>query len=204
MNSNELGIIQVGDVLLSIDCFKEQFACNLGICQGRCCIEGDAGAPVTLDEIMAIEDILPGIENELSEDAKEVIRRQGVAYTDPEGELVTSIVHGKDCVFTCYDDKGVCLCAIERAQREGRIHTSKPISCWLYPFRIKKFKNGLYGVNYHRWDICHCAEENGRRLKLPVYKFLREPLIAAFGEEWYNELEKTAKALHEEGLLQSL
>ncbi|MFA6819437.1 MAG: DUF3109 family protein [Bacteroidaceae bacterium] len=201
MKRNELDIIQVDNVLLSIDCFREEFACDLGICKGQCCIEGDAGAPVTLDEIMSIEDIVPQIEKDLSADAMEVIRNQGVAYIDPEGELVTSIVHGKDCVFTCYDENGVCLCAIERAQREGRIHTAKPLSCWLYPIRIKKFKNGSYGVNYHRWNICTCGITKGKKLKLPVYRFLKEPLIAQFGQEWYEKLEQTALALKKQNML---
>lgn len=201
MKRNELDIIQVDNVLLSIDCFREEFACDLGICKGQCCIEGDAGAPVTLDEIMSIEDILPQIEKDLSADAIAVIRDQGVAYIDPEGELVTSIVHGKDCVFTCYDENGVCLCAIERAQREGRIHTAKPLSCWLYPIRIKEFKNGSYGVNYHRWNICTCGITKGKKLKLPVYRFLKEPLIAQFGQEWYEKLEQTAQALKKQNIL---
>ena len=201
MKRNELDIIQVDNVLLSIDCFREEFACDLGICKGQCCIEGDAGAPVTLDEIMSIEDIVPQIEKDLSADAMEVIRNQGVAYIDPEGELVTSIVHGKDCVFTCYDENGVCLCAIERAQREGRIHTAKPLSCWLYPIRIKEFKNGSYGVNYHRWNICTCGITKGKKLKLPVYRFLKEPLIAQFGQEWYEKLEQTALALKKQNML---
>lgn len=201
MKRNELDIIQVDNVLLSIDCFREEFACDLSICKGQCCIEGDAGAPVSLDEIMSIEDILPQIEKDLSPDAIAVIRDQGVAYIDPEGELVTSIVHGKDCVFTYYDENGVCLCAIERAQREGRIHTSKPLSCWLYPIRIKKFKNGSYGVNYHRWNICTCGITKGKNLKLPVYRFLKEPLIAQFGQEWYEKLEQTAQALKKQKIL---
>lgn len=194
-NKNEMDIIQVGNVLLSIDCFRELFACDLGVCRGCCCVEGDAGAPITADEILAIEDILPQIEKDLSQEALAVIDRQGIAYTDSDGDLVTSIVHGKNCVFTCYDDNGTCLCAIERAQREGRISTAKPISCWLYPFRIKKFKGGLWGVNYHRWDICRCGREKGRRLKIPVYRFLKEPLTAFFGREWYEQLEETARQL---------
>jgi len=190
-----MDIIQVGNVLLSIDCFEEYFACDLGVCKGCCCIEGDAGAPVTLDETMAIEDILPEIVNDLSPEARKVIEKQGVAYCDQDGDLVTSIVNGKDCVFTCYDENGICLCAIEKARREGRIKTNKPISCWLYPLRLKVFKNGIVGINYHRWDICNCGIDNGRKLKLPLYKFLKIPLIARFGEKWYKELETTAKEL---------
>ncbi len=201
MGKNSLGIIQVGNVLLSIDCFKEQFICDLTTCLGACCIEGDAGAPITLDEVMAIEEILPEIEKDLTEEARNIIHKQGIAYIDSEGDLVTSIVKGKDCVFACHDKHGTCLCAIERAQREGRIKTAKPISCWLYPIRIKEFKGGLYGVNYHRWNICQCGVELGRKLKVPVYKFLKEPLIARFGQEWYADLEQTALELQEQGLL---
>lgn len=190
-----MDIVQVGNVLLSIECFEEHFACDLGICKGSCCIEGDAGAPVTLDEIMAIEDIVPEIVDDLSPGAIKVLEEQGVAYADEDGELVTSIVNGKDCVFTCYDENGTCLCAIEKAQREGRIKTSKPISCWLYPLRLKEFNNGMVGINYHRWDICHCGIELGNKLRLPLYKFLKEPLIARFGKEWYEQLEDTAKEL---------
>ncbi len=198
---NEMDIIQVGDVLLSIDCFRERFACDLGVCRGACCVEGNAGAPVTLEEIMAIEDALPEIEGDLSEEARRVIATQGVAYSDPEGDLVTSLVGGKDCVFTCYDKHGTCLCAIERAQREGRITTAKPLSCWLYPLRVKRFKSGITAVNYHRWDICRCACERGEKLQLPVYKFLKEPLTAAFGAKWYAELEHTADELRRAGII---
>lgn len=195
-----MDIIQVGNVLLSIDCFRAKFCCDLNLCHGACCIEGNAGAPITLDEIMAIEEILPILQPHLSPKARQVIASQGIAYTDPEGDLVTSIVDGKDCVFTCYEGD-TCYCAIEKAQCQGLTHTPKPISCWLYPLRLKAFRGGIVGINYNRWDICSCAVKNGKRLKLPLYKFLREPLIARFGKEWYSELELTAKELKCEGLL---
>lgn len=195
-----MNIIQVGNVLCSIDIFREQFCCNYKACRGVCCIEGDAGAPVTMDEVADIEDILPVIENDLSPEARKVIEEQGVAYIDREGELVTSIVNGKDCVFTCYDDKGNCLCAIERAKNLGLHTTDKPISCSLYPIRVKTFRIGtegevLYGLNYHRWNICKDAREKGYRLSMPVYKFLKEPLVRRFGAEWYAELEEVAESL---------
>lgn len=144
---------------------------------------------------MAIEDALPEIEGDLSEEARRVIATQGVAYSDPEGDLVTSLVGGKDCVFTCYDKHGTCLCAIERAQREGRITTAKPLSCWLYPLRVKRFKSGITAVNYHRWDICRCAHGHGE----PLYRMLREPLVRRFGQDWYDELiqEINNRNLHE-------
>jgi hypothetical protein len=190
-------IIQIGDVLLSSDILTEEFCCDLEACRGACCIEGDAGAPVTLDEVMEIENNVDAVWSDLSASAQAVIDRQGVAYTDKEGDLVTSIVGGKDCVFTCYDDLTIadgktvdhcCLCALEKAFRAGGSSFCKPVSCALYPIREKQFSDGSIGLNYHRWDICECGRRKGRRLHLPVYKFLREPLIRRFGQEWYDEL----------------
>lgn len=189
-----LPILQVGNVLLSPDIITEKFCCDLDKCKGECCIEGDAGAPVTLDEIAGIEDSLDTVWEDLSASAQAVIDKQGVAYTDPEGDLVTSIVGGKDCVFTCYD-KGCCLCALEKAYREGKTSFCKPISCALYPIREKRFSNGSVGLNYNRWDICQCAREKGEELNLPIYKFLKGPLTRRFGEEWYKELEALASSI---------
>lgn len=185
-------ILQVGEVLVSSDIITECFCCDLSACRGACCIEGDAGAPVTLEEVERLEEVLETVRPALSTPAQRVIKRRGVAYTDEEGDLVTSIVGGKDCVFTCYDADGCCYCATERAYRAGRTKWCKPISCALYPIREKHFANGLTGLNYHRWDVCRPAVELGRRLGLPVYKFLREPLIRRFGEDWYRELEEVA------------
>lgn len=201
----ELHIIQVGDVLVSPDVLTEQFCCDLDACKGACCIEGDAGAPITLDEIGEAENSLDAVWGDLSASAQSVIDRQGVAYSDKDGDLVTSIVGGKDCVFTCYQDlcdqtdghtiPHCCLCAFERAYREGRTSWMKPISCALYPLREKHFGNGVYGLNYHRWDICRAAVAKGRELGLPLYRFLREPLIRRFGEQWYDELCEVAREL---------
>lgn len=205
-------IVEIRDILVSTDIITEEFCCDLSACKGKCCIEGDAGAPVTLDEIMDLESTLDTIWDDLSASAQAVIDRQGVAYTDQEGDLVTSIVNGKDCVFCCYDDievdgeqvKGCCLCAIERAERQGRLSSHsqegsngslKPISCSLYPIRVKQFSNGMYGLNYHRWEVCKDAVRKGRELHLPVYKFLRGPLIRRFGQEWYDELCEVAKEI---------
>jgi hypothetical protein len=197
-------IIQVGDVLLSSDILTEKFCCDLSACKGQCCVEGDAGAPVTLDEIAEIEDCLDEVWGDLSASAQSVIDRQGVAYADKDGELVTSIVRGKDCVFTCYDGDN-CLCALEKAYRNAHKPSAvgpdtsfiKPISCSLYPIREKNFGNGLIGLNYHRWDVCKDAREKGKALNLPVYKFLKDPLIRRFGQEWYQELCDVAQQLKE-------
>ena len=187
-------ILDINGVLISSDIITEKFCCDLDACGGACCIEGDAGAPVTLDEVAAIEEALDAAWPSMSASAQSVVERQGVAYTDVEGELVTSIVRGKDCVFTFYEND-CCLCALERACRNGRSHFPKPISCALYPIREKHFDGGLVGLNLHRWVVCDAAFRRGRELDLPVYRFLREPLIRRFGEEWYDELDAVAKQL---------
>lgn len=182
-------IIQVGDVLLSSDILTEEFCCDLSVCRGACCVEGDAGAPVTLDEVAALEDCLDTVWNDLSASAQAVIDRQGVVYTDRDGDLVTSIVGGKDCVFTCYGGTdNCCLCALEKACRDGRTRFVKPISCALYPIREKTFSDGTTGLNYHQWAICQCGREKGRQLHLPLYRFLEGPLTRRFGQEWYEKL----------------
>lgn len=191
-----LPIIQVGDVLLSPDIFTEHFCCDYEKCKGICCIEGDAGAPVTMDEIASIEESLGEVWSDLSASAQSVIDRQGVAYSDLDGDLVTSIVAGKDCVFTCYDgDK--CLCALEKACRSGKTSFIKPISCALYPIREKRLSNGMVALNYHQWDVCKDARALGKKLNMPVWQFLKEPLIRRFGKEWYEELSLTAACLEE-------
>lgn len=201
MTEKTLHIMQVGNVLLSPDIFTVKFCCDLQKCKGACCVEGDAGAPVTLDEIGQIEGSLDIVWHDLAASAQSVIDRQGVAYTDRDGELVTSIVQGKDCVFTCYD-KGCCLCALEKACREGRSAFVKPISCALYPLREKTFPDGTVGLNYHRWSICKDALSKGRELDLPLYKFLKEPLVRRFGSEWYDELLALAAQLRAQGYIE--
>ena len=187
-------IIQVGNVLLSSEILTERFCCDLSKCQGQCCVEGDAGAPVTLDEVAEIENVLDEVWVDLSASAQAVIDKQGVAYTDSEGDLVTSIVAGKDCVFTCYQ-QGICLCALEKAYRAAKTSFCKPISCALYPIREKKLSNGMVALNYNRLNVCAEAVKKGKEQNLPLYQFLKQPLVRRFGEQWYEELEKTVQHL---------
>lgn len=198
-------ILLLGDVLVSSDILTEKFCCDLAACKGECCVEGDEGAPVTMDEIAQIEDCLDAVWGDLSASAQSVIDRKGIAYTDRDGELVTSIVNGKDCVFTYYDDlidretgnviEGCCLCALEKACRAGKTQFMKPISCALYPIREKRFANGLVGLNYNRWTVCKDAVHKGEELGMPVYQFLAEPLRRRFGDKWYEELCQLAQQL---------
>lgn len=187
-------IIEIDDILVSSDIFTEEFCCDLDACKGNCCVEGDAGAPVTLDEIGGIEDALDTVWDDMSASAQAVVDKQGVAYTDRDGDLVTSIVGGKDCVFTCYEGD-CCLCALERAYRSGKTGFCKPISCALYPIREKRLGNGMIALNYNRWDVCRDAVKKGRELHLPVYKFLKEPLIRRFGAEFYEKLCEAGKQI---------
>lgn len=188
-------IIQVGEVILTSEILTEYFCCDLEACKGICCVEGDSGAPLTLDEVGEMENVLDEVWPDLSAQAQSVIDRQGVAYTDAEGDLVTSIVQGRDCVFTCYGTDGCCYCASDKAFREGRTAWDKPISCALYPIREKNFRDGSVGLQYHRWDICRPAVEKGRRLNLKLYQFLKAPLVRRFGQAWYDELCEAAQQL---------
>ena len=185
-------MIQIEDIVVSSDILTEKFICNLEACQGECCIEGDAGAPVEKNEVAELEKVLPVVWDELSPEAQAVIKKQGVVYTDQDGDLVTSIVGNKNCVFTCYDEKGCCYCAIEKAYREGKCNFYKPISCHLYPIRIENY--GPYtAVNYHRWEVCKAAGILGKMKGVPVYQFLKEPLIRKFGADWYQMLSDCAE-----------
>lgn len=193
-------MIQIDDVVVTLDVLREKFICDLGACKGACCIEGDAGAPVERDEVAKLQEVLPIVWDDLAENAKVLINEQGVVYTDEDGDIVTSIVNGKDCVFTCYDEQGMCSCAIEKAYREGKTDFYKPISCHLYPIRVGDY--GKYkAVNYHRWDVCKAAVLLGEKENVPVYKFLEKPLIRKFGQAWFDELEVAVEELKAAGYI---
>ena len=180
-------MLQIQDTIISFDILEEAFVCDLSACKGICCVEGESGAPVEESEIACLEKALPFVWDDLSPAAKKVIETQGLVYRDAGGEYVTSIVDGKDCVFTCYDENGICRCAIEKAFREGKIDFYKPVSCHLYPVRIRQH-NGFRAVNYHRWKVCEAAVSLGKKHGEKVWQFLKEPLIRKFGEEWYEQL----------------
>ncbi len=194
-NNNRIPpILQVGDVLLSSDILTECFCCDLDACKGQCCVDGDSGAPLLMEEVAHLEEVLDEVWPALSAQAQAVIDKQGVAYTDADGDLVTSIVDGRDCVFT-HHCNGICLCTTDGAYREGRTSWCKPISCALYPIREKRFTNGTSGLHYHRWDVCKPAVKKGGELGLRIYQFLKGPLTERFGAEWYEELCAVAKEL---------
>ncbi|MHB9055216.1 MAG: DUF3109 family protein [Paludibacteraceae bacterium] len=187
-------MLQIDDTIISFDLLEERFVCDLASCRGACCIEGDSGAPLQEGEIDILEELVPVIWDDLSDVSKEVIQKQGVFYIDEEDEPVTSIVNGRECVFTYMDDNGICKCAIEKAFREGKTDFYKPISCHLYPVRLQKYNN-FTAVNIHKWKICECARTLGNKLSIPTYRFLKEPLVRRFGKEWYEQLEIAEKEI---------
>ena len=180
-------MLEIRNTLVSLDLIEQFFCCDLDACLGECCIEGDAGAPISREEYDKLKEILPAVWDDLLPAAQRVIEESGVGYIDSDGDLVTSIVDGKNCVFTCYDKNGMCYCAIEKAYREGRIDFYKPISCHLYPVRITDYPD-FSAVNYHKWKICKAAQVLGRQKGIRLYQFLAGPLTRRFGKEWYDEL----------------
>lgn len=187
-------MIELDQKLLSKEIFTKQFVCNLSACKGACCVEGDAGAPLELDEKKMIEDNLDKITPYMRQEGIDKVAKEGVSYADFDGEEVTSLVNEKECAFVFFDEKNTAKCSIETAYREGEIDFNKPISCHLYPIRIKKLKY-YDALDYNRWDICSPACALGEELKVPVYQFLKEPLIRKYGAEFYEKLELVGKEL---------
>lgn len=185
-------MLQIKNTLVSLDLIERFFECDLEKCLGECCVDGDAGAPLLPEEDEIIKDHLDEILPLLSPAAQRVIKEEGTSYIDPDGDLVTQIVEGRDCVYTTYAPGGLCLCALEKGYREGKLPQMKPISCHLYPVRVKQYE-GFTAVNCHKWKICRCAEVKGRSRGIRAFEFLKEPLTRRFGKEWYEELALTAK-----------
>lgn len=190
-------MLQIGNVLASLDIVQRFFCCNLDKCLGECCIEGDAGAPITTEEYDKLKEILPIVWDDLLPAAQAVVEQQGVGYVDSEGDLVTSIVDGRNCVFTCYGPNGLCQCAIEKAFREGKTDFQKPVSCHLYPARVTDYPT-FSAINYHRWKICKAAETLGRQKGIHLYQFLEAPLTRRFGKDWYDEFKTACEAYIEQ------
>lgn len=186
-------MLQIQDKLVSLDVAERYFCCDLEKCLGECCIEGDAGAPITEDELQKLKELTPVVWPYLLPAAQKRIDEAGVGYIDEEGDLVTQIVDGRNCVFTTYGPGGMCLCALEKAYREGKTNWRKPASCALYPLRVKEY-DSFTAINYHRWKICRAAEVLGRAKGLRLFQSMKEPLIEQYGQEWYDELEMACQA----------
>jgi hypothetical protein len=187
-------MFQLGKTIVSEDILEKEFVCNLTACKGACCIEGEAGAPVTDSEAKILEEILPRIKPFLRQEGIEAIESQGTHITSPLGELETPLVNGRECAYVTFTAQGIASCGIEDAYNAGAADFRKPISCHLYPVRVKDYSE-FAAVNYHKWPICDDACTLGKELGVPVYKFVKDALIRKFGEHWYAELEKIAARL---------
>ncbi len=185
-------MITIDNTIISDDLIEKEFVCDLKKCKGECCVSGDEGAPLEEEEISLLEDYIDRIKPYMTEQGKRVIEKTGIFDYGASGEFVTPLVNDCECAFTIFKD-GIAFCAIEKAFLEKKIKFQKPISCHLYPVRIQKYKD-YEAVNYHQWHICKSATRTGRNLGVPVYEFLKEPLIRKFGEKWYKKLEEEAKS----------
>jgi len=180
-------MIKVGEVLVSDDIKSVEFVCHLEKCKGACCVEGDLGAPLEKDELQVMKDIQSKVKPYLTAEGWEAIKKQGPYVFDDDGDYSTPTIAGRECAYSHYDKEGVLKCGIEQAYLDGKIGFRKPISCHLYPIRITK-KKEFEAVNYHKWSICSAACSYGKSLKVPLYKFLKEPLVRKYGKEWYDQL----------------
>lgn len=185
-------MIEIQNTLVSLDLIERYFLCDLDACKGQCCIDGDAGAPLAPGEADKIRELLPVIWNDLLPAGRRAIEEGGVSYTDVEGDEVTTLIDGGLCAFATTAPDGSWRCAIENACRERRCDFLKPVSCHLYPVRIKEY-DSFTAVNLHRWKICKCAEVLGRAKGVRAYRFLEGPLRRRFGDAWYDELAFTAE-----------
>ncbi len=185
-------MFQLGKTIVSEDIIDKDFVCNLSACKGACCIDGDAGAPLEENETEILNTIYPKVKPFLRKEGVDAIEQQGTFITTENGEFETPLIDGADCAYVIFDRKGTALCAIEEAYNQGEIDWKKPVSCHLYPVRVKDYSE-FSAVNYHKWYICDDACTLGKELQVPVYKFVKQALIRKFGEDWYMELEKIAQ-----------
>lgn len=186
-------MIAIDKTLISEDVLDKKFVCDLNACKGECCIAGDSGAPLEKDELEILESVLEKVKPYMVKKGINAIEKHGSYVIDSDGDYTTTLVsEGGECAFVFFDENKIAKCSFEQAFYDGKINWKKPISCHLYPIRITKHK-GYDAVNYNKWDICSPACECGKKLDVPVYKFLKEPLIRKYGKEWFKQLEQSAK-----------
>lgn len=181
-------MIVLQNTVISDDVRDKFFVCNLEKCKGACCVEGDLGAPLEEGELQILQDNYEIIKPYLSAEGQKAIEEQGLYIKDWEGDFSTTTINDRECAYAIYDENLTLKCGIEQAYLDGKISWKKPISCHLYPIRISKY-DGFEALNYDKWSICSAACSFGEELGVPVYKFLKEPLVRKYGEDWYNELD---------------
>lgn len=188
-------MIEIDDKIVSADLLTERFCCDITKCKGICCVEGDSGAPLEIEEVDLLEEQYEAYKPYMTAEGIEAVERQGFMIVDEDGDYTTPLVNNAECAFA-YQEGDITLCAVERAWLEGKCDFRKPISCHLYPIRLINFKSGGIGLNYHRWSVCRSACENGCKLQIPVYKSLKDAITRRFGEEFYTSLEAAAEMIN--------
>lgn len=186
-------MIQIDNKLISEDIFSEEFVCNLSKCKGACCVEGDVGAPLEREETKILEKIYDKVKPYLRPEGIKALDEQGTWTVDPQdNDFVTPMVDGAECAYVIFDENGTTKCGIEKAYEDGAVDWQKPISCHLYPIRVNEY-SAFTALNYHVWPICKDACVLGKELKVPIYRFLKTPLIRKYGEDFYNTLCEAAE-----------
>ena len=180
-------MIIIDKTIISSDIYEEQFICDLDKCKGACCVEGDLGAPLELQELPLIESAVKKAKKYLSKESKEILEKDGAYILDDEGDFSTTTLNGKECSFAFHDNDKTLKCSIEKAWLDGKSNFRKPISCHLYPIRISRLQE-YETLNYDRWSICECARILGKNKGIAIYKFLKNPLIRKYGKVWYQKL----------------
>jgi hypothetical protein len=186
-------MLQIENTLVSLDLLEKKFCCRLEKCMGVCCVKGDSGAPLSEGEVKILAGIIEKIKPFLRPEGIEAIEKQGTHVIDGEDEPVTPLVNGAECAYAVFE-KGIAKCGIEKAFFEGEIEFRKPISCHLYPVRIRKYENFL-AVNYDKWEICSPARVFGEKLGIPVFEFVKDALIRRFGTDWFKQLQLAARKI---------
>ncbi len=190
-------MIQIDDKIISTDILTERFCCDLGRCKGICCVEGNAGAPLEEEEVEILRKEYPAYKRYMTGEGRAVIEREGFGVLDDDDDLTTPLVNDAECAYSFTED-GVTMCAMERAFKAGECSFIKPISCHLYPIRVAKFSNGTFGLNYHRWNVCTPAVDLGRKVGMPVYKALKEPITRCFGAGFFDALTEAEAMIERE------
>lgn len=185
-------MFQIGKTLISEEIIENDFVCNLSACKGVCCVDGASGAPLNNDETAILDDIFDEVRPFLRQEGIKAIEEQGTFVKGDDGEWETPLVNNRECAYVIYSDNSITKCGLEDAYNSGATKWKKPISCHMYPVRIREYSE-FTAVNYHKWEICDTACNLGNELQVPIYKFVKEALIRKFGKKWYTELEEVAK-----------
>jgi hypothetical protein len=187
-------MVQIDSILISDSVFEKKFSCDLHACKGACCVAGDSGAPLETEECKILDKEYNKIKSYMQPAGCEAVEKQGKYVRDIEFDMTTPLINGKECVYTIFDENGTAFCAVEKAWFDKKIKFRKPISCFLYPIRVKQFPN-VTAVNYDEWAICKSALVKGKSENKSVFQFLKEPLIQKFGKEFYLKMEIYSKNL---------